>query len=369
MEIRLDNVHAVKAKGRIYYYHRPTKTRLPDDPTSPEFVQKLAELNRRQVKGPVTLVGSLSHLIRSYKAHRDFTDLSAATRSSYDRYLCWLDDNFGSQEAGALTREDVLEIRDGLQDTPRKANYVVAVISLVYTWGMERPTKMGLPKGFVHPATKIKKFEQGDGYQPWTPEQQATFLAGAEPRFQIAYALGRWLGQRESDVVALPRTAYRDGVIRLRQSKSGKLLTLPVHASLREALAEALAPLPDTSRLRDIVPTTLVFNRSRRPFTIDGFKTSWGKEVERLGLKGCTFHGLRVTLATEQANSGATDQELMNFFGWSSAAMARRYTRQADQAGNAASAMRKLEQKQAETVKLAASGSVKPDSGSAGDEV
>lgn len=364
MEVRLDlhNVHTVTAKGRVYYYHRPTRTRLPDDPTSVEFIQKLAELNKPKAMGPPVLVGTLSHLIRSFKAHRDFTGLAKATRSSYERYLVWLDDNFGADQAAALTREDVLEIRDGFQDTPRKANYVVAVISLLYTWGLDRPAKMGLPSDFVHPATKIKKFEQGDGYEPWTPEQQATFLAGAQPRFQIAYALGRYLGLRESDVVALPRTAYRDGAIKVTPSKTRKKpLVLPVHATLKDALEEVLAPAEDTVKLRGVVPTTLVSNRSRRPFTIDGFKTSWGKEIERLGLKGCTFHGLRVTLATEMADGGATEQELMDFFGWTSATMARRYTRRANQAGNAAASMRKLEQKQAETVKLQAVGAVKRD--------
>lgn len=360
MEIKLDNVHAVTAKGRTYYYHRPTRTRLPDDPKSAEFAERLAELNRpKGVLGPPARVGSLSHLIRSFKAHRDFTGRAPATRQSYERHLTWLNDRFGAEDAGGITREDVIEIRDELQDTPRKADYVVAVISLLYTWGMQRPKRMGLPVNFVHPAVKMEKFDAGDGYQPWTVEQQETFVLGAKPRFLIAYALGRWLGQRESDVIALPRTAYRDGVIKCRVSKTKRELTLPVHARLKEALEAVLAPQEDTVRLKGIVSTTLVSNRSRRPFTIDGFKTSWGKEMARLGLKGCTFHGLRVTLATEMAENGATEQELMDFFGWTSMQMARRYTRKANQARNAAAAMEKLERSQSNIVKLTGPLSVK----------
>ena len=46
-------VHAVKSRGRIYYYfqrERRSKTpgprhRLPNDPQSPEFYQKINEIN------------------------------------------------------------------------------------------------------------------------------------------------------------------------------------------------------------------------------------------------------------------------------------------------------------------------------------
>lgn len=47
---RLKHVTRTNAKGKDYYYHRPTRTRLPDDPESPEFLVRLEELNR-QVEG------------------------------------------------------------------------------------------------------------------------------------------------------------------------------------------------------------------------------------------------------------------------------------------------------------------------------
>lgn len=38
--------HKVVSKGRAYYYHRPSRTRLPDDPDSAEFQNALQRLNR-----------------------------------------------------------------------------------------------------------------------------------------------------------------------------------------------------------------------------------------------------------------------------------------------------------------------------------
>lgn len=40
-----EHIHHVKSKGRSYFYHRPTKTRLPDDPDSAEFHAMLRDLN------------------------------------------------------------------------------------------------------------------------------------------------------------------------------------------------------------------------------------------------------------------------------------------------------------------------------------
>lgn len=42
------NVQANRSKGKTYYYHRPTRTRLPDDPTSAEFAEILKRLNAEQ---------------------------------------------------------------------------------------------------------------------------------------------------------------------------------------------------------------------------------------------------------------------------------------------------------------------------------
>jgi hypothetical protein len=47
-EIRNETAHVQKvmARGRAYYYHRHTRIRLPDDPTSQEFKTVLVGLNR-----------------------------------------------------------------------------------------------------------------------------------------------------------------------------------------------------------------------------------------------------------------------------------------------------------------------------------
>jgi integrase len=43
-----------------------------------------------------------------------------------------------------------------------------------------------------------------------------------------------------------------------------------------------------------------------RPWTSDGFRTSWGRACERAGVEGLTFHDLRGTAVVRLAIAGAS---------------------------------------------------------------
>jgi integrase len=58
--------------------------------------------------------------------------------------------------------------------------------------------------------------------------------------------------------------------------------------------------------------------------------------------KGYAAHGLRKAAATHHAHSGATANELMAWFGWTTLKEAERYTRAANRKQLALAVMRKL---------------------------
>ena len=121
----------------------------------------------------------------------------------------------------------------------------------------------------------------------WTDADEARFLEVASPQMGLALTLGLWTGQRQGGLLRLTWKAYDGQFIRLRQSKSGVHVTVPVGAPLK-------AILDDTSHRSPFIITS----DDDRPYTSDGFRASWRKTCDRAGVKGLTFHDLRGTYFT-----------------------------------------------------------------------
>jgi len=77
-----------------------------------------------------------------------------------------------------------------------------------------------------------------------------------------------------------------------------------------------------------------------------GFGNKFRQWCNEAGLHHCSAHGLRKAGATIAAENGATSQQLMAIFGWSSLSMAELYARAADQKRLAESAMHMLDTKE-----------------------
>jgi integrase len=122
---------------------------------------------------------------------------------------------------------------------------------------------------------------------------------------RLPLLLAAWTGQRQGDLLRLPWTAYNGTKIRFRQSKTGARVEIPVVGPLKTALDAAARNKQDS---------VLVLNNSDgKPWTENGFRSSWGKARDRAGLAGLTFHDLRGTSATRLA--GCSDAEIGTFTG------------------------------------------------------
>ena len=116
--------------------------------------------------------------------------------------------------------------------------------------------------------------------------------------------LALWTGQRQGDLLRLPWSAYDGASIRLRQSKTGARVEIPVGAPLKAALE------PPRSTGRSSSST------DARPWTPDGFRASWGKACEGRH-RGITFDDLRGTAVTRLALVGCTEAEIASITGHS----------------------------------------------------
>jgi integrase len=87
-------------------------------------------------------------------------------------------------------------------------------------------------------------------YEPWPEDVLAAALAADDDRVRLAVHLLLYTAQRIGDVVRMKWTDIRDGRIEVRQQKTGRALSIPLHARLApswsataaESATSSLAP-------------------------------------------------------------------------------------------------------------------------------
>jgi integrase len=122
----------------------------------------------------------------------------------------------------------------------------------------------------------------------------------------LPLTLALWTGQRQGDLLRLPWSAYDGKYIRLKQSKTGARVVIPVGAPLKVALDAA-------PRQSTFILTTM----DGKPWTSNGFRSSWRKASAKAGIIGITFNDLRGTAVTRLALAGSTEAEIATITGHS----------------------------------------------------
>ena len=104
----------------------------------------------------------------------------------------------------------------------------------------------------------------------------------------------------------MPWSAYNGTHIRLKQSKTGARVVIPVGAPLKTALDAATKYGP-----------LILTNSRRRPWRSHSFQAAWGIAASNAGIVDVTFHDLRGTAVTRLALVGCTEAEIATITGHS----------------------------------------------------
>jgi integrase len=307
VRVLLRGIHKVEApladgEIRTYYYAYRGGPRIKATPGTAEFIRAYQEAHA-QLRQPRS--GALMSIIAQYKSSPEFTKLADSTRRSYLGCIKLIEDEFADLPIAALAdrrvRGDFKSWRDRYANTPRKADLAWSVLARIMSFAKDRgviatnPCERG---GRLYVADRKDKI--------WTEQDIAAVLAVGSSELQLALMLAIWTGQRQGDLLRLPWSAYDGTHIRLRQSKTGRRIVMPAGAPLK-------AVLDLTPRLGPMI----LNNSFGRPWTSDGFRTSWSKACDRAGIDGLTFHDLRGTAVVRLAIAGATVPQIATFTGHS----------------------------------------------------
>jgi len=311
MRIRLKGINSITktlADGtrRTYWYAWKGGPSLRGEPGTPEFIASFNEAIARKVLPPR---GALLSVLQAYQASGDFQGLAPVTRKGYVWHIKRIEKEFGDYPLSGLTdrrtRGIFLAWRDRVAASSgrRVADYCWAVLARVLSWASDRGLALANPctrGGRLHRITRRDKI--------WTADDEAAFLRHAAPHLHLPLLLALWTGQRQGDLLRLPWSGYDGTHIRLRQSKTGQRVVIPVGAPLKATLDAA----PKRSTMILTNP-----NQLGRPWTSEAFASAWTRACKRAGITGLTFNDLRGTAVTRLALAECTEAEIAAITGHS----------------------------------------------------
>lgn len=165
------------------------------------------------------------------------------------------------------SRGEFLGWRDRLAATgKREADYAFSVLARILSWAYDRRTIS------VNPCERPGRLYSGSrAASIWSEAPIEAFTAAVPSHVALVFLIALWTGQRQGDVLRLTWSAYDGQVIRLRQSKTGRHLSIPAAAPLRPAL--------DAAKGQAKRAVTICTTSRGQAWTSDGFRTSFGKAV------------------------------------------------------------------------------------------
>jgi integrase len=310
MRVRLKGINSKTkrlADGRLVTYWWAWKGGPPlrGEPGSPEFIASYNEAIARKVIPPA---GVLFSILQGYQASEDFRALAERTRRDYVAKIKLIEKAFGDFPLSALfdrrTRGVFKAWRDKLATRSRRqADYAWSVLGRILSWAFDAGLVAANP---CEKGGRLYRASRGD--KVWSPDDEVNFLSKSPDHLRLPFLLALWTGQRQGDLLRLPWSAYDGTHIRLRQSKSGIRVVIPVGSPLKSAL--------DAAANNKKCPLILTSSEGK-PWTADSFRSSWRKACSAAGIFGLTFHDIRGTAVTRLATAGCTEAEIATITGHS----------------------------------------------------
>lgn len=319
------NRYTVRSREFAYYRRDGRNIRIDGDPETAEWLDSYNRIHAGFERASTS--GSLAELIDRYLASPEFRDKAPRTRHDYERMLAILDRDYGHLWVADMPRQFVYRLRDKYAATPRKANYLIAVLSILFNFAVERGWRDDNPMhGFKG------RLKEGPGHRPWTMEEVKGFLEAAPLPIYRAAMVGLCTGQRQGDVLRMLWSQYDGEAIEVTQGKTGERLWIPAHRDLKTMLDG----MEKTAAVILTTTTGLAWNAGH-------FKKEFRLAVRAAGVEGLVFHGLRKTATAMLADAGCTDREIMDITGHRTAQMVSLYVRGSQRKKRARAAIKKLE--------------------------
>jgi integrase len=332
----------VDGDGRVHrYFRRPgyPRVRLPGLPGSPDFnraYEAALEAPLLPVGAKRTKPGTVNAAIAGYYSSLDFRSLAAGTQKMRRAILERFRAEHGDKPIALLPQKFIAVMLAKMKPFAAR-NWLKTIRGLMQFCVAQAMCAADPTQGVKFKPAKT------DGRHTWTEEEIAAFEAchpvGTMAR--LALALGVYTGLRRGDAVAVGPQHLRDGVLSVKQQKTGGALRIPMHTDLLTIIAAT------PSGAMAFLTTSF-----GKPFTSAGFGAWFRKRCDEAELPAhCSFHGLRKAACRRLAEAGCSANEIAAISGHASLREVERYTKAADQERMARNALARTNS-ELKTVKL-----------------
>jgi hypothetical protein len=328
-----------KTKGGLAYYFRRrgfAMVRLPNDPTSPEFstaYQKaLAGVaDRPRLSGH----GTFAWLCDQYMESSAFITKAPATRTARARIIGSMvaerldpahPETFGQERVDAFGPEHIAVLRDRKATVPNAANERVKILAQIFGTSAARSILK------VSPTVGAERLQTPrGGHETASDADLAQYLSyhTSGPPW-LAMMLLKGHGMRVSDLRLLGRRNRNGTTLSFVTVKTGRLCEHPIEQETLQAIHQ-------------FDGDAWLLTEAGQPYASDkALSQRIAKWFRQAGVTGITAHGVRKWLATRFADRGATEYEMMAWFGWGDPKEARPYVQAANRRALSQSAGRIL---------------------------
>lgn len=291
-------------------------------------VQAWARLNT----APPPVAITVAWLIGHYLASHDYTRLAAGSQADYKYALDEIAEHFGDAPLDQVRPSHITAYLDKRSIQSRhRALREVAVFGMLFRYAMAHDWATRNPVAPVRrerlPGRKAVYIED---------EIYAAVYAAADVPLRDALDLAYLIGQRPGDVLALQESAIKDGVLSLRQTKTGAPIRLRVEGALATVTERILA----RKRTYPVRALALLVDERGRRLTKHMLRGRFEKARAQVpGAEHFQFRDLRAKAATDLREAEGIDAA-QKLAGHKSVTMTEQYTR--DRKGEIRSAIVEL---------------------------
>lgn len=300
---------------RVTFYRdgkRRERTILLDWQGDPERLDALyweCETGRHDRQKPAPPKHSWRALIEAWRSDpRVQAKLSDGTKRKYRPVMDRLMEKNGDKAVAKTTRTGLRAAHDALSATPRKADWYLQVVSLLWNYARHQ---LDWPLG-DNPATGIEKFGTTKAFKPW-PDWMVARLTDAPRDVQTVANLILGTGQRPNAAIVMRWDQFNGDWMTVTDEKGDQELDVFCPADLRAYL--------------DALPKTgahVLAKNLREPKGYNAVEKQFRAWREALGDRARPYvlHGLRKLAIVRLAEAGCSDAEIQAVTGQSAETVA-----------------------------------------------